>query len=156
MLRHPKVGVPLVILALLPAVIDQAPNLFLPSQPLSFHMLMLGPCYALGFLCALWILSELVATVRGLLGGPAVRLVFHEDGIREIRGRRTDEHAWTWIAEAVQVGDNLLLSCHEPLRSFRLRRGSERTIFVDLREEGAERLLRLLKLQRPGLLHREL
>jgi hypothetical protein len=129
--------------------------LLVPSEPLSLALVAVGFAGALGFVTFVLIASEIAAATRRLFGHDAGSLVFDDNGIREVRGRWVKERGWDWVVEARELEDALLLSCVEPMRSFRLGGGGRRTIVVDRAAPGMERLRHLLEVHRPGIVQRE-
>jgi hypothetical protein len=152
-LRRPRILVPFLVVGLLPAGIDRAVALLMPSPRFSLALVARGLGFVLAALVLFFVASEGVAAIRRLLGSDEGSIVFHDQGIRETRGGRETRHGWDWIAEAWETDGILVLACNQPMRSFRLSRGSQRHLLVEERA-GADRLEQLLDAHRPGLLRK--
>jgi hypothetical protein len=152
-LTRPRVLAVLLFVALLPALVDRTVALLIPSGRLSPSLVAAGFAGLFAFLCFLFVVLDAIARVRSRAGQDAGFLVFDDAGLREVHGSRTERHAWSWVAEAWERDQALVLSFYEPHRTLRPSRGG-RSLVVALGTSDAERLQELLAVHRPDLLSR--
>jgi hypothetical protein len=150
-LKRPRVLAVLLFVALFPALVDRAVALLVPSEPLSTSLVAVGFAGLFAFLGFLFVLLDAIARVRRLAGRDAGFLVFDDTGVRELQGSRTERHGWSWVAEAWERDQALVLSFHEPRQTLRPSRIG-RSLVVALGTSDADRLRQLLAVHRPGLL----